>query len=255
MSGTDHDIRPARQRGFALAIKRVIDAVAALVLLLLAGPVMLLIAVAIRLDSPGPALFRQERIGWRGRPFTVLKFRSMRVDADPAVHRDHVRRLMAGETSDPGGTFKLRADARITRLGRFLRRTSLDELPQLLNVLRGEMSLVGPRPDLRYVTECYEPWQWRRFEVLPGMTGLWQVSGRDHLSPADMLRLDVEYARRWSLRLDVSILLRTVPALIHKLRRQPEGEPTPPSRRGHAHDAVPESPPPEESTRGSMSWS
>jgi lipopolysaccharide/colanic/teichoic acid biosynthesis glycosyltransferase len=227
-----------RQRGAGFAIKRAIDQVGALAVLLVSAPVFAAAAVAVRVSSPGPILFRQERVGRFERPFTILKFRSMRIDADERVHREHIRSLLdqaatpsregsevdASDVEDHGdadrsGTFKLVDDDRITPVGRILRMTSVDELPQLLNVVRGEMSLVGPRPDLPGLVESYEPWHRRRFDVLPGMTGLWQVSGRDALSPPEMLGLDVQYADTWTLRRDLAILLRTVPAVVEKFRR------------------------------------
>jgi lipopolysaccharide/colanic/teichoic acid biosynthesis glycosyltransferase len=150
----------------------------------------------------------------------MLKFRSMVCDADPSLHRDYVQGLMRGSNPcaeaghESEAIYKLPKDPRITRAGRMLRAASLDELPQLINVLRGEMSLVGPRPEVPYALETYEPWQWRRFQVLPGLTGLWQVSGRSQVSPTEMLRLDVEYVERCSLRLDWEIILRTIPVLL-----------------------------------------
>jgi lipopolysaccharide/colanic/teichoic acid biosynthesis glycosyltransferase len=227
-----------RQRGVGFAIKRAIDQVGAVAALLVSSPVLAAAAIAVRVSSPGPILFRQERVGRFERPFTILKFRSMRIDADERVHREHIRSLLRQSTPPSGlpdaqaaknvdgcggagrsGTFKLIDDDRITPVGRLLRMTSVDELPQLLNVVRGEMSLVGPRPDLPEVVESYEPWHHRRFDVLPGMTGLWQVSGRDALSPAEMLGLDVQYADTWTMRRDLAILLRTVPAVVEKFRR------------------------------------
>lgn len=185
-------------------------------LLLLFGPLMLLIAVLVRVTSPGPALFRQVRIGYRQRRFVVLKFRSMYVDCDDAVHRDFVSRMLTGEDPRQAGTelYKLRGDRRVTPLGRVLRATSLDELPQLLNVLRGEMALVGPRPCLAWEVELYQPHHYERFAVRPGITGLWQVSGRSRLSMTEALDLDVEYVRRRGIALDMWILLKTLPAVL-----------------------------------------
>ena len=195
-------------------LKRAIDVVGSIALLLATSPLFALIALAIRLDSPGPVLFRQERCGYRGRRFVVLKFRSMRNDAEDTPHREYVRALIRGvERTNEQGTFKLQNDARVTRVGRLLRRTSLDELPQLWNVLRGEMSLVGPRPPLPYEVELYDTRTWRRLECKPGLTGLWQVSGRNQLSYRSMCELDLEYIDRWSHALDISILLRTVPVV------------------------------------------
>ena len=175
---------------------------------------LLLIAIAVRVDSSGPALYRQRRVGLRGSHFSVNKFRSMRVDADPGRHRDYVQQLIGcsqnSEAAQNGGLYKLVVDDRITRVGRFLRRSSLDELPQLFNVVRGDMSLVGPRPVIPYEVERYPDWYHARFEVKPGLTGLWQVSGRNEHTYEEMVRFDVEYARRRSLRLDLAILARTL---------------------------------------------
>ncbi len=203
--------RPASRR-----LTRVLDVVGAGLVLIILGPLMLLIAALVRLASPGPALFRQTRVGYRQRPFVVLKFRSMYVNCGDRVHRDFVSRMLAGE--DPrgsaGGLYKLQRDPRITPLGRILRATSLDELPQLINVLRGEMALVGPRPVLAWEVEQYQPHHYERFDAVPGITGLWQVSGRSRLTMTEALELDVEYARRRSLALDLWILVKTLPAVL-----------------------------------------
>ncbi len=200
------------------ALKRAMDLVLASALLVVVFPLYPLVALAIVLDSPGPVIFRQQRIGRGGRPFRLLKLRSMVADADPALHRRYVQSLMTPavsiESSAPKALFKINDDPRITRVGRILRTTSLDELPQLINVLRGEMTLVGPRPDLPYAVRVYEPWQRERLEVLPGITGLWQVSGRSRLSPLEMMELDIRYVRERSLWLDVAILIRTVPRIL-----------------------------------------
>jgi lipopolysaccharide/colanic/teichoic acid biosynthesis glycosyltransferase len=225
------ELLPRRQAGLYGLIKRSLDLVAALCLLPLLLPMFLVIAAAIRLDSRGPALYRGQRVGYLGRSFTMFKFRSMVCEANPSLHREYVQRLMRGDQVFPCGDghddpaapdppagratprYKLPDDPRITRVGRVLRATSLDELPQLINVLKGEMSLVGPRPEVPYALAAYQPWQWQRFQVLPGLTGLWQVSGRSTLPPSEMLRLDVEYAQRCCLRQDMAILLRTIPEL------------------------------------------
>ena len=178
---------------------------------------MLIVAAGIKLDSAGPVIFGQERIGTGGRRFRVLKFRTMRHGAPDTAHRELIRRLQADDPPPVIGdrqVYKLTGDERVTRVGRWLRRTSLDELPQLLNVLRGEMSLVGPRPPLPYEFEGYDHWQFDRLQLKPGITGLWQVSGRSRLSYRQMCELDVEYVRRWSLALDVEILLRTIPVVL-----------------------------------------
>jgi lipopolysaccharide/colanic/teichoic acid biosynthesis glycosyltransferase len=192
------------------------------VALIVLAPLLGILALLVRMDSAGPALFRQERLGRRGRPFVMLKFRSMRTDADDAVHRAYVTQLLTKEDPSAGGSqglFKLENDPRITRVGAFLRRTSLDELPQLINVVRGEMSLVGPRPALAWEAEMYEARYRRRFEVPPGLTGLWQISGRSRLTMKDALELDLDYVRRVSLGLDLMILARTIPALLRPQAR------------------------------------
>lgn len=213
-------------------LKRAADLVGALALLAVSSPLLAAAAVAVRLDSPGPALYRGRRVGQHGHEFSMYKFRSMAVDADDAPHRELVTALLSDAGTPPAGPpdpagpdgsvpaaplYKVEKDPRVTRVGRILRATSIDELPQLANVVRGEMSLVGPRPDVPYAVEQYQPWHRRRLEAKPGMTGLWQVSGRAELSPADMLRLDVEYVERRSLLLDLSILLRTLPAVLRRV--------------------------------------
>ncbi|MGI8412422.1 MAG: sugar transferase [Solirubrobacteraceae bacterium] len=196
-------------------MKRAFDIVAATALLLLLSPLLLIAAIVVGLDSPGPALFRQRRLGQDREPFEMLKFRSMYRDVSPDVHRAYIAQLaQEGYAGNPGELHKLTGDERVTRSGRLLRRTSLDELPQLLNVLLGDMSLVGPRPAVEYELEHYRPPDYDRFLVRPGMTGLWQVSGRARLGLREMLVLDLEYAHHWSLRLDAKILLGTPAAVI-----------------------------------------
>ncbi len=203
-----------------LGIKRAIDILGSAMLLLMFSPFLLAVAIAIRLTSPGPILFRQTRVGALGKPFTFLKFRSMRVASDQGVHERYVKQFIAGTASrriNSSGekVFKLVNDPRVTRVGEFIRRTSLDELPQLWNVLVGDMSLVGPRPPIPYEVECYDLWHQRRVtEVKPGITGLWQVYGRSKTCFDDMVRLDLEYARNWSLWLDIKILLQTPIAVL-----------------------------------------
>lgn len=189
-------------------VKRALDIFVSALALLITSPIMLLITIVVRLESPGPAIFRQIRVGPRGRPFTIYKFRSMRQGAEEeqAQLRDR------NEASGP--LFKIKDDPRLTRLGRFLRRASLDELPQFFNVLRGEMSLVGPRPGPPQEVAQYQPWHRQRLEVSPGITGLWQVSGRSDLSFDEMCLLDIYYIENWSLGLDLTILLRTIPRVI-----------------------------------------
>lgn len=206
-------------------VKRAIDIALASALIVLASPLLLLLWCLVRSTSTGPALFRQERVGRGMRPFTMLKLRSMYADNDDRTHRDYVTTMLSAEEAEEAekaeeevparnnALFKLTGDPRVTRLGAWLRRTSLDELPQLINVLRGEMSLVGPRPMLPWEAELLAAPYRRRFTVKPGITGLWQVKGRSRLSMRTALELDVEYTRRHSVLLDLSILARTVPAL------------------------------------------
>ncbi|MBI2939292.1 MAG: sugar transferase [Chloroflexi bacterium] len=201
-------LRDVSLRESDLLIKRVLGLVGAAGSLVLFAPLMLAIALAIRLDSAGPVVVRQTRIGRGGKPFPFFKFRSMRVGAERELDK-----LMAlNEASGP--IFKMRNDPRLTRVGRILRRLSLDELPQLYNVLRGEMSLVGPRPGFPFEVERYEEWHRRRLEVSPGITGLWQVSGRSDIPFDEMALLDIWYIENWSLTLDLKILVRTVPAVL-----------------------------------------
>ncbi len=190
-------------------VKRAIDIVGALAAIVIGAPIWLLIAVAIKLDSPGPVFYKQTRLGYRGEPFSFYKFRSMHVDAD----RVHQQIIMATE-GDERGKSKVRDDPRRTRVGRFIRKTSLDEVPNILNVLKGEMSLVGPRPPLPSEFERYEEWERARLEMPPGITGLWQVRGRSDLDFNEMVLMDLYYIENWSLRLDVQILLQTVPAVL-----------------------------------------
>ena len=208
------------------AAKRALDVSVALFLLLLLAPLMALIAVAVMLDSPGPAIFRQQRV--RGdqklsdgdpasRTFTFFKFRTMYQGADQGIHRRFVQRLIqAGDSArkQDNGLYKLANDPRVTRVGRVLRAASLDELPQLINVLRGDMSLVGPRPAMPYEVSKYRSWHRRRLEAPAGITGLWQVSGRNELSFDQMVRLDNQYVQNRSLRGDLAILVKTIPVVL-----------------------------------------
>ncbi len=197
------------------AAKRAVDLVLAVACLAILSPLLVGVAILIRLDDGGPALYRQQRIGFRGRSFILLKFRSMVVNCDDSLHRDYVSRRLSGENSEPiAGSYKLHADPRITRVGRWLRVSSIDELPQLLNVLRGEMSLVGPRPALQWEAELYPSEFRRRTDALPGITGLWQVNGRNRAPWPQMLRDDVHYVDNQSLWLDLRILLRTIPTVL-----------------------------------------
>jgi lipopolysaccharide/colanic/teichoic acid biosynthesis glycosyltransferase len=198
------------------ALKRAVDVSSSLALIIVLAPLLLLLWCLVRSTSAGPALFRQERLGRGARPFTMLKLRTMYVDNDDRIHRSYVTHMLsAGQGSAAGqnGLFKLDPDPRVTPLGAWLRRTSLDELPQLFNVLHGDMSLVGPRPVLPWEAQLFgEPYQ-RRFLVKPGITGLWQVSGRSRLSMREALDLDIEYAVRHSFKLDLIIIFRTLPAI------------------------------------------
>jgi lipopolysaccharide/colanic/teichoic acid biosynthesis glycosyltransferase len=214
-------MNPSPQRRALLLVKRTIDMLGSGVGLLLLAPLFLAIAVAIKLTSSGPVFFRQQRVGQYGELFTVLKFRSMYVNNDHNVHKDYVTKLIAnqaerhGATGTSDGVYKLTNDRRITPLGRILRRTSFDELPQIINVFVGDMSLVGPRPAIPYELAAYQTWHRRRIlQAKPGITGLWQVTGRSLVKFDDMVRLDLRYAAGWSLGLDIWILLRTPLAVI-----------------------------------------
>jgi lipopolysaccharide/colanic/teichoic acid biosynthesis glycosyltransferase len=218
-TGIEHGV-PVLPRGASTVstlAMRMLDVVIAGILLVVAAPILAVIALLVRASGPGPVLFRQRRIGYREHPFTMLKFRTMHVGCDDKVHRDFVTRMLiagpAGEAA-ADGLFKLADDPRVTRIGGFLRRTSLDELPQLLNVLRGEMSLVGPRPALPWEVDLYEPHHRLRFQVRPGMTGLWQVKGRNRVSIARALDLDVDFVTRQSVGLYLWILALTAPAVL-----------------------------------------
>ena len=208
-------------RKFSRIVKRSMDILGSIAALMLCSPLLVLIALAIKLSSKGPILFKQERVGRYGLPFTFLKFRSMECVNDPRIHREYVRKFIAGK-ADPAGVgdnqnvvYKIQDDPRVTRVGKFLRKTSLDELPQFINVLKGEMSLVGPRPPIPYELEAYQIWHRRRvLEAKPGITGLWQVNGRSRLKFDDMVRLDLQYAKTWSLWLDIKILLQTPRAVL-----------------------------------------
>jgi len=192
------------------AVKTLVDLWFTFTLTVLALPVLVAVAVAIRLDSPGPVLFRQKRVGARGEEFEMIKFRTMCVDAEARLAQ------LAEQQRDAGNDvlFKMKSDPRVTRVGGLLRRFSVDELPQLINVLRGEMSLVGPRPPLMREVEAYEPDALRRLRVKPGLTGLWQVSGRSNLTWDESLRLDLWYVDNWNLVLDLQILFRTAKAVL-----------------------------------------
>jgi exopolysaccharide biosynthesis polyprenyl glycosylphosphotransferase len=200
--------------------KRMFDTVAVTLALIVLSPLLVLVAILIKLDSPGPVLYRQQRIGEHGQPFTMLKFRSMRTDADPAMHKAHVTRLikenvdLVEANGEGNGSLKMEDDPRITRVGKIIRKTSIDELPQLFNVLRGEMSLVGPRPPLPYEVELYEDWHKRRLEAPPGITGWWQVKGRNRVSFDEMVRMDINYIEQASFWFDLKILFLTPRAVL-----------------------------------------
>jgi lipopolysaccharide/colanic/teichoic acid biosynthesis glycosyltransferase len=212
----DSDIRARRPTSDVL--RRLLDIVVAGGVLLVLLPLLVVIALAVRLDSSGPALFRQRRTGRGLREFTMLKFRTMYTGADATPHREYVQALIGDDRSpERGCLYKLSVDDRVTRVGRLLRSWSLDELPQLINVLLGQMALVGPRPVIPYEVELYPEAYLGRFDVKPGLTGLWQVSGRNQRTYEEMVKLDVQYARDASLLLDLRILFKTVPVV---LRRQ-----------------------------------
>lgn len=220
-TGTSNDVlypelrrRDLSQKLF-VALKRLIDVSASFAALILLSPLFLLICFLIRLTSAGPALFKQRRVGQYGREFTFLKFRSMHVNNNSAIHRNYVRELIRGNVGQDAGTYKIKNDPRVTSIGGFLRKSSLDELPQFINVLKGDMSLVGPRPPIPYEFECYALWHRHRIYLAkPGITGLWQVNGRSRTTFDDMVRLDLQYIREQSLFLDFKILLRTPLAVL-----------------------------------------
>lgn len=210
-----------RSRKVAIVVKRIMDVVGSIVALVIFAPVFLVCAIAIKLTSKGPVFFRQERVGQHGKPFILLKFRSMHVNNDTSVHKQWFQNFRAGkakrhptEDDNGNGTYKLPNDPRVTRVGRWLRRTSLDEMPQFINVLIGEMSLVGPRPPIPYEVDAYEAWhRGRILQAKPGITGLWQVNGRSRVAFDEMVRLDLRYARTWTIWLDIKILLKTPAAV------------------------------------------
>jgi exopolysaccharide biosynthesis polyprenyl glycosylphosphotransferase len=208
-----------QEQKFSRIVKRLLDVVGSATALMLLSPVFLVVAALVKLSSKGPILFRQERLGQFGKTFTFLKFRSMYANNDRKIHQEFMKRVIKGDHDGRGGegnkaVYKMTNDPRITKIGWILRRTSLDELPQFINVLRGEMSLVGPRPPIAYECHEYDIWHRRRvLEVKPGITGLWQIGGRSRIRFDDMVRLDLQYVRTWSLWLDLQILLQTPRAL------------------------------------------
>ncbi len=210
-------LRPIACRRWTELLIRALDVIVALSVIVLLGWLFLLIGLAVRATSPGPGIFRQRRVGRDGRVFTVYKFRTMRRDADEKVHATYIRAFVGtGVCHNGDGRLYKLIDDRITRVGRFLRGTSLDELPQLWNVMRGDMSLVGPRPVVIYEVDLYPDWYRERFRVKPGLTGLWQVSGRGRLTYEEMVTLDLDYVARRSLWLNLTILARTAPALLFR---------------------------------------
>jgi exopolysaccharide biosynthesis polyprenyl glycosylphosphotransferase len=196
--------------------KRAMDFTLASLALVLGAPFFALIALLVKISSPGPVFFRQTRLGHRGVPFTFYKFRTMHHNNDEGLHRSFAQSFINGRMEERKGArvFKMVRDPRVTRIGAFLRRSSLDELPQLWNVVRGEMSLVGPRPPIHYELDHYQDWHKDRLKAKPGLTGLWQVSGRSRVPFDEMVMLDLHYITNWSLALDLKIMLKTLPVLI-----------------------------------------
>jgi len=209
-----------RYFGGQARLKRAVDIVCASVMLLVGAPLMVIIALLVKRSGPGPVLFVQQRLGRDGRPFDFYKFRSMQHNSDDAIHRQFAAMFINGDddgcsgTNDGDPVFKMKQDPRVTAIGAWLRKTSLDELPQLFNILKGEMSLVGPRPPISYEIENYQPWHMERLKAVPGLTGLWQVSGRSSVSFDDMVRMDIRYINDWSIWKDLFILLKTVPVVL-----------------------------------------
>ena len=197
-------------------VKRVFDFVATIVLLLLTSPLLLVSAFLIKWTSKGPIIYRQRRIGKEGKEFPFFKFRTMYVDNDDSIHREYLKNLIkkGDGPSSQKKVYKIEKDPRVTPVGRTLRKWSVDELPQLFNILRGEMSLVGPRPPIRYETDHYRSWHWQRQSVLPGITGLWQVNGRSRVKFDEMVFMDIYYVKNRSLLLDLKILFKTVPVVL-----------------------------------------
>jgi exopolysaccharide biosynthesis polyprenyl glycosylphosphotransferase len=205
--------------GWQRALKRAFDLIAVTIGLILLFPFLLIIGILIKLDSPGPVFYKQTRVGENGRQFQMFKFRSMHTNADPEIHKAHVTRLIKEnigleKSAGTSASLKMENDPRITRIGKFIRKTSIDELPQLLNVMLGDMSLVGPRPPLLYEVDLYQDWHKRRFEVPPGITGLWQVKGRNLVNFDEMVRMDIEYIEHQSVWLDIKLLLQTPRAVL-----------------------------------------
>jgi len=214
--------RGSNVQGLNFALKRTFDIAVAVTLLIVSAPVIALSAIAVWVFDGRPILISQTRVGIRGEPFQLIKLRTMKISASDAAHREYAKQWIRNghpAASHNGNgvplLYKLADDARVTKVGKVLRRFSIDELPQLVNVVHGEMSLIGPRPALPYELELYQAWHRRRLDAVPGITGLWQVSGRNRLSFDEMVRLDVRYLEEWSLANDLIILMRTVPTLLH----------------------------------------
>jgi exopolysaccharide biosynthesis polyprenyl glycosylphosphotransferase len=207
-------------KGAGVVVKRLLDLLIASMVVLIFSPMLILIASLVKLLSPGPVFFRQIRAGHNGRPFTFYKFRTMRHDTDDTLHREYATNFIGGkelrlrDEQNDSKVYKMPDDPRVTSIGKILRRTSLDELPQLFNVLKGDMSLVGPRPPIAYELVIYKEWHKRRLKAKPGITGLWQVSGRSSVPFHDMVLLDLYYINRWSLSLDIEIVLKTIPVVL-----------------------------------------
>jgi lipopolysaccharide/colanic/teichoic acid biosynthesis glycosyltransferase len=213
-SSSQVEIGPGR----VSALKRALDLFCLLVALPTLLPLMLGLAALIKIVSPGPIFFKQDRIGFMGRRFRMFKFRTMRVNAETSTHQSHLKNLINSDT--PMTKLDVKGDPRVIPCGSILRSSGLDELPQLINVLRGEMSLVGPRPCTPYEYEQFQPWHKQRFRALPGLTGLWQVSGKNRTTFNQMIELDIRYAKEWSLWMDMRIIALTVPVLLSQVKEQ-----------------------------------
>jgi len=216
---TPSELSIRRRSWWEKGLKRSVDIIFSLLVLVLGFPFFLAIALLIKLTSKGPVFFKQERIGERGEVFVIYKFRTMRKGADDSIHREFTKNFILGKIDkttldgQKASVYKITKDPRITGIGNFLRKTSLDELPQFINILKGEMTIVGPRPPLPYEYEYYDEWHKLRLKVKPGLTGLWQVSGRSSVPFNEMVMLDLYYIENWSLMLDLKIILRTIPVM------------------------------------------
>ncbi len=201
-------------------VKRSLDIIASLVVLIIGFPFLIAVAMLIKLTSKGPIFFRQARVGENGEEFILFKFRTMKPGSDDSLHKEFTRSFIQGLMSqsnldgDRSSIYKLTNDPRITAVGGFLRKTSLDELPQFINILKGEMTIVGPRPPLHYEYDCYDDWHKLRLKVRPGLTGLWQVSGRSSVPFHEMVMLDLHYIENWSMRMDLKIMMQTIPVML-----------------------------------------